>query len=138
MSDLKNNLQNVFNNLKGVEDRARKLKNQNLADVATAARAKVQQLSEHPDLELVDEKKDQTAGDPNAPKTEAEAVARMRAEGNNTDPEDVARTRWPHLFGQGPFKAEPNNPNQQAPFPQPVDRSGRPYDPNTPQRDPLS
>ncbi len=52
MSALKSNLEHVLGELKAVEDRARKLRNQNLADVATSARAKIQQLSEHPDLEL--------------------------------------------------------------------------------------
>jgi hypothetical protein len=140
MSDLKNKLQGFFNELKGLEERARKLKNQNLADIATSARGKVQQLSEHPDLALVDEKKDQTApgGDPNAPKTGAEAVARVRADGNDTDPEDVARMRWPQLFGQGPFKQDP-----QAPFLQPSNpnQPSQPFDPNAPRpagADPLS
>lgn len=63
MSDLKNELEQLFDKLKGLEERARKLKNQNLADIATSARAKVQQLSEHADLALVDDRKDQTASD---------------------------------------------------------------------------
>lgn len=56
MSELKSNLEHVRSELKALEERARKLKNQNLADVAASAHGKVLQLSEHPDLELVDEK----------------------------------------------------------------------------------
>ena len=117
MSDLKSGLQKVFNELKGLEERARKLKNQNLADVATSARAKVQQLSEHPDLELVDERKDQAhPGNPLyvAPATKEEAIARMRKDGD-ADPEGTARMNWPHLFDGGYGHAEPApfNPNAQ-------------------------
>jgi len=61
MSDLKNNLQHVIDELKGLEERARKLKNQNLADIAASAHNRVKQLSDHPDLELADERKDQEA-----------------------------------------------------------------------------
>ena len=105
MSDLKNSIQHVLGELKGLETRARKLKNQNLADIVTSARARVEQLSGHPDLDLVDEKKDQTAHpdgtpvafDPKAPTTREEAIDRMRAE-HNADPETAARASWPHLF----------------------------------------
>src|ERR1700730_8452673 len=105
MSDLKNSLQNVMNNLKGLEERARKLKNQNLADVAASAHGKVKQLGDHPDLDLVDERKDQAhPGNPLyvAPATKDEAIARMKADGD-ADPEGTARTNWPHLFGVPPF-----------------------------------
>lgn len=127
MSDLKNNIKNVLQQLRGVEERARKLKNQNLADIVTSACARVEQLSEHPDLELVDEKKDQMAHpggtlaafDPKAPTTAAEAVDRMRTDGD-ADPEGRARANWPHLFDGGyghiepaPFSPDPNAPRQQ-------------------------
>lgn len=84
MSHLKSNLQSVLDGLKELEERARKLKNQ---------------LSGHPDLELLDEKPDQPAGefDPKAPTTKEEAAIRMR-EAGAPDPEGAARMRWPHLF----------------------------------------
>lgn len=63
MSDLKANLQHVFDVLKGVETRARGLKNQNLADIAASAHGRIHQLVNHPDLELVDERKDQAHAD---------------------------------------------------------------------------
>jgi hypothetical protein len=119
MSDLKNKLQNVFNELKGLEDRARKLKNQNLADIAASAHGRVKQLCDHPDLELVDERKDQAhAGNPVyvAPVTKEEAIARVRTD-NEVDPEGAARANWPHLFDT-PLQS--GNQNAGAPFPQPA------------------
>ncbi len=106
MSELKSKFESLSNELKGLEDRARKLKNQNLADIATSARAKVQQLSEHPDLGLLDEKKD-AEFDPKAPTTKEEAISRMNADGM-PDPEGRARASWPQLFEPSPFKADPN------------------------------
>lgn len=61
MSDLKSRIEHMVDELKGLETRARGLKNQNLADIAATAHGKVKQLTEHADLELADEKKDQTA-----------------------------------------------------------------------------
>jgi hypothetical protein len=127
MSDLKNDLQQLFNKLKGVEERARKLKNQNLADIAASAHGKVKQLSDHPDLELVDEKKDQQArpdgtlkADPNAPKTKEEAIASY-AHAGDTNPENSARMRWPHLFTEpAPLREPPHSGAQQWPGSQPV------------------
>jgi hypothetical protein len=121
-SDLKNGLQQFFEKLKGMEERARKLKNQNLADIVTSARGKVQQLSEHPDLELLDDRKDQAhPGNPLyvTPATKEEAIDRMRKDGN-ADPEGTARANWPHLF-DGP-QLPGSSAAQQAPFPQ---QSGR-------------
>ena len=84
MSNLKSNLDRVFNELKGLEERARKLKNQNLADVVASARGRVRQISEHPDLELLDEKKDEPAGAFD-PKTAFDpSGARVRAIGRTT------------------------------------------------------
>jgi len=100
MSELKTNLERVFGELKGLETRARTLKNQNLADIAASAHGKIKQLCDHPDLELVDERKDQAhPGNPLyvAPATKDEAIARMRAD-NDADPEGAARRNWPHLF----------------------------------------
>jgi len=100
MSELKNKLQSFFGELKGLEDRARKLKNQNLADIAASAHGRVKQLCDHPDLELVDERKDQAhPGSPvyAAPATKEEAIARMHADGD-ADPEGTARANWPYLF----------------------------------------
>jgi hypothetical protein len=112
MSDLKNSLQRVFNELKGLEERARKLQNQNLADIATSARGRIKQLCDHPDLELVDEKKDQTATA--GPATRDEAIERMRADGDK-DPEGTARMNWPHLFDAAQMQ-------QPTPFPPPQPR----------------
>lgn len=111
--DLKNSLTDMHTHLAGLEAEARKLQNQNLADVVKSAMGKVQQLSEHPDLERV------TEGDPSyeAPKTAAEAVERMRADGD-ADPEGTARMNWPLLF-EGPasgsdFPAQQGGAGQQA------------------------
>lgn len=49
----KNNLIDLQADFQKFEDAARKLQNKNLADVAASAKGKIQQLSEHPDLELV-------------------------------------------------------------------------------------
>jgi|ERR1700719_2599473 len=103
MSDLKGGLQGMFDVLKGVEERARKLKNQNLADIAASAHGRVKQLIDHPDTELVDERKDQAhPGNPLyvAPATKDEAIAKMRADGD-ADPEGTAKLNWPHLFEPG-------------------------------------
>jgi hypothetical protein len=112
MSELKNDLQQLFDKLKGLEERARKLKNQNLADIAASAHGRVKQLCDHPDLALVDDRKDQAhPGNPVyvAPATKDEAIDRMRADGD-ADPEGTARMNWPQLF---PAQA-PSSP----PFPQ--------------------
>jgi hypothetical protein len=61
MSDLKSRIEHMVDELKGLETRARGLKNQNLADIAATAHRKVKQLTEHADLELVDEKKEPAA-----------------------------------------------------------------------------
>jgi hypothetical protein len=95
-SSLKDELQHVFDMLKGIEDRARKLKNQNLADIAASAHGKVKQLVDHPDAELVAEGKAEAA-----PTTQADAIKHVRAEGD-ADPEATARHRWPHLFDPPP------------------------------------
>ncbi len=64
-------MKNILDELKDMEDRARKLKNQNLADVIASAHGKVRQISEHPDVGLLDEKPagefdPKAAFDPNA------------------------------------------------------------------------
>lgn len=100
MNELKNELQDTLNKLNGLVERARHLKNQNLADVAASAHGKVKQLSDHPDLELVEDRKDQAhPGNPvyAAPATRDEAIERMRLDGD-ADPESTARTNWPQLF----------------------------------------
>jgi hypothetical protein len=74
MSDLKSNLQGILDELKKVEERARKLENQNLADIVSSAHGKIKQLCDHPDLELADEKKD--AVDSEARDEDDEAVNR--------------------------------------------------------------
>lgn len=43
--------------LKQIEDRARNFANQNLADIAAAARGRLQQLRDHPDLDLLHDDK---------------------------------------------------------------------------------
>ena len=109
MSDLKNDLQHIFDVLKGIETRARGLKNQNLADIAASAHGRVKQLIDHPDTELVEDRKDQAhPGNPvyAAPATKDEAIARMKADGD-ADPEGTDRMNWPHLFDQpAPFPQE--------------------------------
>lgn len=51
--DLKNDLQPVIGKLEELEARARKLQNQNLADVIAGAHGKIKQFCEHPDTHLV-------------------------------------------------------------------------------------
>jgi hypothetical protein len=115
MSDLKNDLQQLFDKLKGVETRARGLKNQNLADIAASAHGRVKQMLDHPDLELVDERKD--PGDSKAPKTKEEAIASY-AKAGDANPEASAKMRWPTLFGAGPFKSAPDDPNAPPSYPE--------------------
>lgn len=91
MSDLKNDLQQLFDKLKGLETRARGLKNQNLADIAASAHGRIHQLVNHPDLELVDEKKD--------PAPEGEAAAGGH-HGELGDPN--VKHAAPGCFGRGP------------------------------------
>lgn len=73
MSELKTDLLKIRDMLKELEDRARKLKNQNLADIAASAHGRVKQLLDHPDTDLVaDEDKVSEVDlkppyDPNAP-----------------------------------------------------------------------
>ena len=131
MSDLiRSELSHVFDLLKGVETRARTLKNQNLADIAASAHGRVKQLIDHPDTELVDERKDQAhEGNPLyvAPKTKDEAIAKMRADGD-ADPENTARMNWPHLFGDppNPELAKQLAAGPQAPFPSQTQRPPQP------------
>lgn len=51
--EIKRGLQSTFDSLKELEARARKLQNQNLADIAASAHGRVRQLMDHPDTELV-------------------------------------------------------------------------------------
>jgi len=48
---LKDHLENMHVALKELEGHARKLPNQNFADIAKSARGKVHQLMSHPDLD---------------------------------------------------------------------------------------
>lgn len=53
MDDLKNKLNDILEHLEELEAAARKLVNQNFADIVKSAKGRVQQLTEHPDLEAV-------------------------------------------------------------------------------------
>lgn len=70
--NLKNDLSELLRKLEGVEAQARKLRNQNCADVAKSAAAKIRQLSDHPDLHLVQDemggRKDQTLNPDGSPR----------------------------------------------------------------------
>lgn len=103
MSDLRNRLQNFLDELRGMEERARKLKNQNLADVIAAAHGRAKQIGDHADLDLIEDQKDQRP----APTTKDEAIEQIRLDGD-ADPEGTAQRNWPHLF----------EPQRSAPFPQ--------------------
>jgi len=119
--ELKTELQGFFDKLKALEERARKLKNQNLADIAASAHGKVKQLIDHPDTELMaDTRKDPALKpdgtlrtdrpfDPKTPVNRDEAISRMRDAGD-ANPESTARSRWPYLFGSAPQR-DPNDPN---------------------------
>lgn len=70
-NDLLNGLSDIHGKLSDLESEARKLQNQNLADIAASAKNKVQQLTEHPDLERIGDSAvqnempfDSTAGKP--------------------------------------------------------------------------
>lgn len=52
-NEIRNGLQNTLDSLKELEARARKLQNQNLADVAKSAWGRVEQLLGHADVELM-------------------------------------------------------------------------------------
>ncbi len=70
MSELQNGLKGMFDVLKDLETRARNLKNQNFADIAASAHGKIKQLTDHPDLELVEGKpaeEEQVADHPDLP-----------------------------------------------------------------------
>lgn len=54
--ELKNGLHVLHEHLGELEDAARGLENQNFADILKNARGKLQQLTEHADLEAVSEK----------------------------------------------------------------------------------
>jgi hypothetical protein len=113
MSETKSSLQRTLDELKVLEERARKLKNQNIADVIAAAYGRLKQLGDHPDLDRLDDKP-ASAGefDPKAPTTKEEAIDRMRKDGD-ADPEGTARTNWPHLFDAGapfPGASDPSAP----------------------------
>lgn len=111
MNDLKSELSGIFNKLKGMEERARKLKNQNLADIIASAKGRVQQLRDHPDTELIADRKDPPPDGKvyTAPETKEEAIDRMRKDGD-ADPEGTAEMNWPHLFSPKPSRYEPFNP----------------------------
>lgn len=101
--DLRDELANVHEMLDEIFNRASKLQNKNLADIAASARGRVQQLRDHPDTDLiVDEKHEADKFDPNAPTTKEEAVKRMQDDGD-ADPEGTAKLNWPHLFEPAPL-----------------------------------
>lgn len=56
IDELKANLQHVVGNLKDLEERARKLDNQNLADIIKSAHSRITQFSDHADLGLITDK----------------------------------------------------------------------------------
>lgn len=51
--DLKDGLGRMHSALSEVEEAARKLQNQNFADIVQMAKRRVEQLVEHPDVDLV-------------------------------------------------------------------------------------
>lgn len=53
--DFKASIEQLHASLGGLEDAARKLPNQNAADLVKAARGRVAQLIDHPDLDAVGE-----------------------------------------------------------------------------------
>lgn len=70
-NELKTDLQGFFDKLKALEERARKLANQNLADIAASAHGKIKQLIEHPDTHLMaDTHKDQQLNPDGTPRTD--------------------------------------------------------------------
>ena len=103
-NELKNDLQGVFDRLKALEVRARKLQNQNLADIAASAHGKVKQLIDHPDTHLVaDTNKDQSVNPDGSPRddqkrpfgqfsTDANAE-RERAERDRVERERIERDK---------------------------------------------
>ena len=56
MSNLKNGLGELIEHLGKLEESARKLQNQNFADLIKGARGRLMQASEHPDIDLVEAK----------------------------------------------------------------------------------
>lgn len=70
--NLKEHVNKAVEDLNGLEAHARKLKNQNFADIIANARGRLAQLCDHPDAELVQRRidgEDVTGGEP--PKPEA-------------------------------------------------------------------
>lgn len=71
LSELKAQLGSCIDGLAGLEAQARKLRNQNLADVISVAGARARQTLEHPDLILLsDDKPDEQLSKDNACKAE--------------------------------------------------------------------
>lgn len=104
--DLKRELSSLTDRLDELEAAARKLRNQNYADVVKSAKGRVQQLADHPDLHLVQKEMNSNSEElpfnPHAgmpPATKEEAIERMRAD-DDADPEGTAKMNWPHLFSR--------------------------------------
>lgn len=71
MESLKNALNDIMKHLEELEAAARKLVNQNFADIAATAKGRVQQLCEHPDLELAHK---ELSGEHDEPKSNGEPL----------------------------------------------------------------
>lgn len=102
--DVRQNLASTVAGLEELVNRAQRLTNQNLADVAKMALGRVRQLADHPDLDRVHDDANDAP-----PPNKAEAIERMRVEGDK-NPEDAAKKKWPHLFEPLPF--DPNATNR--------------------------
>lgn len=93
-NDLKSGLSNTQARLAELETAARKLQNQNYADIAARAKSCIQQLLDHPDAELVHEKMDgnesvQTVYDENGKPVDSVRKPPFDPNAGRTDGNDV-------------------------------------------------
>lgn len=99
MSDLRNRLADIAQHLEELEASARKLRNQNFADIVASAKGRVKQLSDHPDLELVNK---EAGGEklPFNPKAGADTY--------NPDPNGIDGLTKPGSEVGGPDRGKPD------------------------------
>lgn len=108
MSHLREAIEEEARRLEGLEAAARKLQNQNFADIVVAARRRVVQLAQHPDLDAVE----RVLAEGERPVAD-DAPIRALGETNETYAARIEAWRASHGGGptpSGPFPAAPSGP----------------------------
>lgn len=98
--DLKNGIAKMHDNLVELEAEARKLKNQNFADIVASAKNRLQQLMGHPDLERVGSGDGQTEKPPFDPTAGQSPAPASNASSQSPAPTSDA-SGWPQVGQQG-------------------------------------